>query len=66
MNIQTFRDAVSSKRSTLIDDDQDDYDDDERKAAPLRKAIDGEEDDGAEKVSHTAEIFILNIILKFL
>ena len=68
MNIQTFRDAVSSKRSTLIDDDHDDYDDDEREAAPLKKNIEGEEEDGAEKVfiGRIVKIIFLNNIFSLM
>jgi hypothetical protein len=49
MNIHTFKDAVSSKRATFADEVQDD-DDDEREAAPLRRAVEGEEEDAKEQV----------------
>jgi Sec-independent protein translocase protein TatA len=49
MNIHTFKDAVSSKRATFADEIQDD-DDDEREAAPLRRAVEGEEEDAKEQV----------------
>jgi hypothetical protein len=50
MNIHTFRDAVTSRRRALADEVDAEDDDDEQEVAPLRRAIEGEEDDGAEKV----------------
>ena len=51
MNIHTFKDAVTSKRTALADEvDQDDEDDDERVVAPMRRVVEGEEDEGKEKV----------------
>lgn len=51
MNIHTFRDAVTSKRRALADEVDGEDDDDEQEVAPLRKALEGEEEEGAEKVS---------------
>lgn len=51
MNIHTFKDAVTSKRTALADEIDDDDEDDERDAAPLRRVVEGEEDEGKEKVS---------------
>ncbi len=52
MNIITFRDAVQSRKSALANDIQDD-DDDEREVAPLRRPVEGEEDESKEKVRTT-------------
>ncbi len=52
MNINTFRDAVQSRKSALANDIQDD-DDDEREVAPLRRPVEGEEDESKEKVRTT-------------
>ncbi len=52
MNIHTFKDAVTSKRTALADEIDDDDEDDERDAAPLRRVVEGEEDEGKEKVSN--------------
>eukprot|EP01040_Poterioochromonas_malhamensis_P001118 gene1118-1186_t len=49
MNIHTFKDAVTSKRTALADEIDDDDEDDERDAAPLRRVVEGEEDEGKEK-----------------
>ncbi len=52
MNINTFRNAVQSRKSALANDIQDD-DDDEREVAPLRRPVEGEEDESKEKVRTT-------------
>lgn len=49
MNISTFRDAVQSRKGALVNELQDD-DDDDREVAPLRRAVEGEEDESKEKV----------------
>jgi hypothetical protein len=49
MNISTFRDAVQSRKASLAND-LDVDDDDDREIAPLRREVDGEEDEGKEKV----------------
>lgn len=51
MNVHTFKDVVKSKRSSLANDLDDD--DDEEVAAPLKRDVDGEEDEGADKVSQS-------------
>lgn len=50
MNIHTFKDAVTSKRRALADEVDGDDDDEEQDVVPLRRAVEGEEDEGAEKV----------------
>ena len=50
MNVHTFKDVA--KRSSLANElEADDDDDDERVAAPMKQAVEGEEEEGAEKVS---------------
>lgn len=55
MNIHTFKDAVTSKRRALADEVDED-DEEEVDAAPMRRAVEGEEDEGTEKVSINATI----------
>ncbi len=50
MNIHTFKDAVTSKRTALADEVEDDEDDD-REVAPMRRVVEGEEEESKEKVS---------------
>lgn len=51
MNIHSFKDVITSKRSALVNDVGDDFDEDEeREVAPMKKAIEGEEDEGTERV----------------
>jgi hypothetical protein len=50
MNINTFRDAVQSRKGALVNEVQDD-DDDEREVAMMRRPVEGEEEDGKEKVN---------------
>ena len=50
MNLHTFKDVVKSKRSSLANELEDDEDDHERAVAPLKRAVEGEEDEGADKV----------------
>jgi hypothetical protein len=51
MNIHTFQDAVRSKRSSLAHDlDHDDDDDNEGNIRILQKEVEGEEEEGIDKV----------------
>lgn len=48
MNIHTFKDVATSKRSSLaneLDEDDDDYE-----VAPMRREVEGEEEAGQEQV----------------
>ena len=51
MNLHTFKDAVKSKRSSLANELDDGDEDDDKVAAPLKRQVEGEEDEGEEKVS---------------
>lgn len=48
MNIHTFKDAVTSKRTALVDELEDD-DDDDREATVFKRNIEGEEEESNEK-----------------
>lgn len=48
MNVHTFKDVVKSKRSSLANDLDDDGDDDD--AALMEGKVDGEEEEGDDKV----------------
>lgn len=62
MNIHTFSDAVSSRRGALADEVEDD-DDDEGEVRVSKKVVDGEEEEGAEKVLLLLSLFpILHLI----
>jgi hypothetical protein len=52
MNIHTFKDAVTSRRDALANEieEDDDNDDGDAPLSSLRDSVDGEEDDGKEKV----------------
>lgn len=53
MNRHTFQDAVKSRREALANEIEDDDDDDDDDALPMRgenHSVEGEEDDGQEKV----------------
>jgi hypothetical protein len=53
MNVHTFKDVVKSKRSSLANElDDGDDDDNERAVAPMRRAVEGEEDEGDERVNY--------------
>jgi len=54
MNVHTFKDVVTSKRSSLANDI--DEDEDEVDVAALADDIDGEEDDGHEKFNEIGEV----------
>lgn len=54
MNLHTFKDVVTSKRSSLANDI--DEDEDEVDVAALADDIDGEEDDGHEKFNEIGEV----------
>ncbi len=54
MNIHTFKDVATSKRSSLANDLDDDDDDNE--VAPLRREVEGEEENGTELVC--ARVFL--------
>jgi hypothetical protein len=52
MNVHTFKDVVKSKRSSLANElDDGDDDDNERAVAPMRRMVEGEEDEGDDKVT---------------
>jgi hypothetical protein len=55
MNIRTFKDAVTSRHSSLAHDlDDDDYD--EGNGTVSHKEVDGEEDEGNEKFNEIGEV----------
>ncbi len=49
MNVHTFRDAVTSRRTALADEIEDD-DDDEGEVRVSKRNVEGEEEDGVDKV----------------
>jgi hypothetical protein len=51
MNIQTFQDAVKSRKATLAHDLDHDLDEEEDVKA-LQRDVEGEEEEGAEKVTN--------------
>ena len=52
MNIHTFKDAVTSKRQALANEVEEDEDDED--VGRFGEDLDGEEDDGEDKVRTTA------------
>lgn len=48
MNLHTFRDVVNDKKSSLVNDL--DEGDEEKDVGVLRKPVEGEEEEGADKV----------------
>jgi hypothetical protein len=52
MNRHTFKDVVKSKRSSLANDLDDDDDDGEAVVAPMKRAVEGEEEEGEQKVQY--------------
>lgn len=63
MNIHTFKDAVTAKRTALADEiEEEDDEDDERQVAPMRRVVEGEEDEGKEKVEQYRTSFYSVII----
>ena len=48
MNVHTFRDAVTSRRTALANEIEDDEEED-REVGAMRREVEGEEADGAEK-----------------
>jgi hypothetical protein len=49
MNLHTFKDVVNAKKSSLVNDL--DEGDEEKEVGVLRKPVEGEEDNGDDKVS---------------
>eukprot|EP01038_Epipyxis_sp_PR26KG_P014041 gene14041-18832_t len=56
MNLHTFKDAVTSKRSALFNDLDEDDNDDNDAIGRLKRDVEGEEDDGAEKFNEAGEV----------
>lgn len=52
MNVHTFKDV--GKRSSLANEIDDDDEDVEEKVVPLERAVEGEEEDGNDKVSKSS------------
>jgi hypothetical protein len=50
MNLHTFRDALNSRKASLANDLDDD--EEEAEVGTMRGPVEGEEDDGAEKVTN--------------
>lgn len=50
MNIHTFKDAATSRRQALADEVEDD-DDDDREGMDLKRSVEGEEEEGYDRVS---------------
>ena len=53
MNIHTFKDAITSKRDALANELDEDDDNDDVPVSTYKEEVDGEEDDGKEKVYPT-------------
>lgn len=75
MNRHTFKDVAKGTRSALANDlDDDDDDDNERGSAPMKRQVEGEEDDGEEKVGSRAILLnssffnltdVLSVVVQF-
>lgn len=66
MNVHTFKDVVKSKRSSLANELEDDDDDDnDRVAAPMKRQVEGEEEEGEDKVPSNVNCFYLNCLSSF-
>ena len=71
MNLYTFKDATTSKRSSLANeienlDDGDDDDAEEGQMREARGAVDGEEEAGGEKVPHNSLRALIELTVMYL
>ena len=58
MNLHTFKDVTNAKKSSLVNDL--DEGDEEKEVGVLRKPVDGEEDNGDDKVISSRSSYHLN------
>ena len=58
MNLHTFKDVTNAKKSSLVNDL--DEGDEEKEVGVLRKPVDGEEDNGDDKVNSSQSSHRLN------